>query len=144
MSNWKKRGQAGWVGKKEAKSKGRRERNFSKEEIRDEIKQIEEGDDFRYKGGGKNKDPIARQRYWVDYYERATKEAEARKDNCRWTGFGTYYNRFVEAKRQLEKMIREKKGEKPEKEYCYFCNKCEEPCGREIKLPKETSDSEKI
>ena len=46
--SYKKRGQAGYTGKKEAKSKVSRERNYAKEEIRQELKEMEEGDENDY------------------------------------------------------------------------------------------------
>lgn len=102
--SWKKRGQAGWTGKKEAKSKERRERNYAKGEIRQEMKKIEEGEDYREKAGSKKKNKIASLKHWRDWYLRRAEEAKAKKDNCIWTGFTTYSRRAEEMDKQIEEM----------------------------------------
>lgn len=69
--NWKKRGQKGWLGKKTAKeiSKGR-ERQYAESEIKQQLQEDFEGDDFRYTGGKKKKNEIARLEYSRDLYQR--------------------------------------------------------------------------
>lgn len=102
--SWKKRGKAGWTGKKEAKSKPSVERNFAKDEIRQELKEIEEGDGFRYKAGGKNKNKIASLKYWIDLYERRAIAVKARGLDCRWFGYTRYNNGATEMKKELEEL----------------------------------------
>ena len=46
--NYKKRGRAGSCGKKEAKGKISRERNYAKEEVKQALKELDEGDEYRY------------------------------------------------------------------------------------------------
>ena len=73
--SWKKRGKSGWVGKKTAKenSKGR-EREYGKQEVRQQLQEDFEGDEFRYRGGKKKKNEIARLEYSRDLYQRWANE----------------------------------------------------------------------
>jgi hypothetical protein len=73
--NWKKRGQKGWLGKKTAKevSKGR-ERQYGDQDVKQQLQEDFEGDDFRYTGGKKKKNKLAQLENWRDYYERRKKE----------------------------------------------------------------------
>ena len=103
MSNYRKRGQAGYTGKKEAKSKVSRERNYAKEEIRQELKEMEEGDDFRYNAGGKKKNKIASLRYRIDLY---AKRAKAARESNRHGifGYSWYESSMTEMKEELDEL----------------------------------------
>ena len=103
MSSWKKRGQAGWTGKKEAKSKVSRERNYAKEEIRQELKEIEEGEDFRYKAGGKNKNKIASLKYWIDLWENRAERAKICNPHGMF-GYSWYTSGVKEMKEELAEL----------------------------------------
>ena len=86
MANYKKRGRAGWVGKKEAKGKIHRERNYEKQEIRQALQEIEEGDDYRYLHKAKRvKNEKARLENTIRWYERTIEKYKQRE----WGIFGS-------------------------------------------------------
>jgi len=89
--NWKKRGQAGWNGRKTAKNFSKSiERNYSKKEIKQQLIEDLEGDDYRYKGGGRKRNKRDQFRYYVDYYERCLKTEIIREERARAKG-DTYW-----------------------------------------------------
>lgn len=73
--SWKKRGKKGWTGKKTAKNdtKGR-ERQYADQEIRQQIQEDFEGDDYRYNYHRKKQNEIARLEYSRDLYQRWANE----------------------------------------------------------------------
>ncbi len=83
METYKKRGRSGYAGSKEAKSKIRQERQFSKQEITEELKQHQQGEDFRYKHKSKAtpnpkrrlENQISRCELRVSRWERYSKES---------------------------------------------------------------------
>jgi len=96
--SWKKRGQAGWTGSKTAKetTKGR-ERQYGEKEIKQQLQEDFEGDEFRYTGGKKNKNKVAQLENWLGYYERCQKEG---KD---WL-FGNWESQINKIKKQIEEL----------------------------------------
>ena len=110
--SYKKRGRAGWVGRKEAKSKIRRERNYAKSEIRQELRIVEEGEDFRYKHKSKkiltNKQKIEKRLAWyervLEEWTRPNREAQWKKyDHDSW--FGRYVNSLRDKAKKLKKEL---------------------------------------
>jgi len=109
--SYKKRGKAGWVSGKEAKENIKKERMYSREEIRDIMKEEYEGEDFRYQHQSKKKpnkeEKIIKQLNW--YELTAEKWGRSRFSNIfdsRWFNSG-----IAKCKKQLKK-IRDKKDEK--------------------------------
>lgn len=102
--SYKKRGRAGWTGKKEAKSNPSRERNYAKDEIRQELKQIEEGDDFRYRASNKKKNKIVSLKYWIELYEAKAEKAKIRGDVCKYFGYSGWMDGAKQLKEKLAKL----------------------------------------
>jgi hypothetical protein len=86
--SWKKRGRKGWTGKKTAKNdtKGR-ERQYANQEIRQQIQEDFEGDDFRYNGGKKKKNEIASLEHWRDHWLKRALECEIREEKEKRIGW---------------------------------------------------------
>lgn len=109
--SYKKRGQAGWTGKKEAKRKVRRERNFSKEEIREIEKEMFQGEEYRVRSNSKKeltpKQKIERQlireKSKLDYWERPN--ILGRHNNDGW--ISGIISRYRDSIKKLEKKLEE-------------------------------------
>lgn len=79
MATYKKRGQAGWTGRKEAKSKNYIERNFAKQDIKQALEEIEAGEDYRYLHKAKKaNDPETRLKKNIAWYERVLADYKMR------------------------------------------------------------------
>lgn len=79
--NWKKRGQKGWTGKKYAKNETKgRERQYADQEVKQQIQEVFEGDEFRYNGGRKKKNEIASLEYWRDHWIKRALEYEIKEE----------------------------------------------------------------
>lgn len=101
--SYKKRAKRGWcTSSKEAKEKIYKERQFAKKEIAEAEQQMLEGDDFRYRGGGRTPNKIARLEYWLTLYSRRMEDAKKRDDNCKWFGWSSYKSRYDSTKKELE------------------------------------------
>ena len=108
--SYKKRGRAGWVGKKEAKTKIGRERNYAKKEIRQEIRQLEEGDDFRYRNKPSKKilttkQKIEKELAWyervLEKWSRPNVESQRKKND-----FNGWYSRTLNSYKDKVKKLK--------------------------------------
>lgn len=90
--NWKKRGQKGWTGKKTAKNdtKGR-ERQYAEQEIKQQLQEDFQGDEFRYSGGKKKKNEIASLEFWRDRWNQRALEYQIREEKEKRIGFMSSY-----------------------------------------------------
>jgi hypothetical protein len=84
--NWKKRGQAGWNGRKTAKKLPGIERQYGKTEARQQLQEHFEGDDYRHKGGIRSRSRKGQLQYRVDYYERCLKNEVLKEEKARANG----------------------------------------------------------
>ena len=110
--NWKKRGQAGWTGRKTAKeiSKGS-ERQYGKQEVRQQLQEDFEGDDFRYTHQGKKvKNEQSRLENTIVWYERVIADHKMR-NYVSWCGDGWLESGLKKAKAKWQ----EKFGDKEKK-----------------------------
>lgn len=109
MSNYKKRGQKGWTGKKEAKTKEYRERLYAKKEIEKELKIEECGDSFRekpkpsQKKDKKIKNKIKSLENSLEFWEQRAEEAKGKPD-CKYFGYSWYRSRAEDMKKQIQKL----------------------------------------
>ena len=103
--SWKKRGKKGWTGKKTAKNdtKGR-ERQYADQEIRQQIQEDFEGDDFRYSGGKKNKNKMASLEYWRDRWKQRALEYEIIEEKEKRIGWMSSY-KYKEWANDCQKQI---------------------------------------
>ena len=84
-SNWKKRGQAGWNGRKYAKEVSKhQERQFAKKEIKQELQEKLEGSDYRYKHLSRKGDPERKLRGRIKGIETYIQRWINRKDLTSW------------------------------------------------------------
>lgn len=103
--NWKKRGRKGWTGKKFAKETTKsRERQYGNSEIKQQIQEDLEGDDFRYRGGKKKKNKIAKYQYWADYYRKRAIEEELKEEKGDYCSFLSSYDYKKRAKEYENKI----------------------------------------
>lgn len=100
--SWKNRARAGWVGKKEAKEKIYKERQYTKKVIAEAELEILQGDDFRYNGSKRTPNKIAQLQYWLTLYKRRMEDAKKRDDDCKWFGYSSYKHRYEKQKKELE------------------------------------------
>lgn len=119
--SWKKRGQKGWTGAKTAKelTKGR-ERQYGESEIKQQLQEDFEGDEYRYTSGKRKKNEKARVKYRLAYYEQRLKVEELKRDrarekgeryhDCGWFGLSYYSSSVDRCKKELEEL--ENKEEK--------------------------------
>lgn len=86
--SYKKRGQKGWVGKKEAKSYQKSERQYAKSVVDKELDMIHQGDEFREKHKKKAKKPNeeGRIKKQIAWYERMIPRWE-RASNEKYKGY---------------------------------------------------------
>lgn len=111
-SEYKKRGQAGWNGRKTAKEISKyKERQFSKTEIKQEMQEHLEGDEYRYRH---KKSPTpnekARLEYNLSLYKKWAAAAKARGEMSGWCGYHTYLSDIEKIEKQIEEF--DKKQEK--------------------------------
>lgn len=109
--SYKKRGRAGWTGKKEAKGKIGRERIYAKKEIKQALTEIEAGEEYRYP----HHSPVTPN-------EKARLESQIEKTEHRlnryreWSNSGYMWKSWASrAKSQLDKLknkLKEKFSEK--------------------------------
>jgi len=78
--SWKKRGQAGWTGRKTAKNETKgRERQYGEQEVRQQLQEDFEGDEFRYTYQGKKvKNEQSRLENTIAWYERVLADYKMR------------------------------------------------------------------
>ena len=113
MATYKKRGRAGYVGKKEAKDKISRERNYAKKEIRQELKEIEEGDDFRYKHKAKKVlTPEQKLEKNINWYQMIIEQWERPNRKAGWMSDGWISGIIHRYKEKLKKLKKEKDEKK--------------------------------
>jgi hypothetical protein len=110
--SYKKRSRSGYsTGKRYKKHSNRTERQYEKDEIRQQMTEITQGDEYREKGGGRNPNYIARQEYNISVYERWMIHAKSYRE--RW-GRDSYFSvakckAWIEkAKKKIEKLRGEK------------------------------------
>lgn len=113
--NWKKRGRKGWLGSKTAKevSKGR-ERQYANKDIKQQLQEDFEGDDFRYNGGKRKRNRKAQIENWISYYQRRLLEEDLKQErarakgeryiDCGWFGPSYYRSRIEEYQKELKKI----------------------------------------
>lgn len=122
MKSYKKRARARWeTGKHAKESANSSERIYSKKELNDEMREVLEGDNFRYKGKSKKKltaeQKIKKQLKWyesrLEYWERPNIQ---NRDSCflRDNLISSYKDSVKKMTKQLEE-IKKKKDEKEEK-----------------------------
>ena len=113
--NWKKRGRKGWTGKKYAKNETKgSEREYGKQEVRQQLQEDFEGDNFRYTGGKKKRNLIARRKNWIKWYQRRIQEEELREERAKakgesyrsWSYFSTSHcrSRIEELEKEIEEL----------------------------------------
>lgn len=103
--SWKKRGQKGYTGKKTAKeiTKGR-ERQYGEQEIRQQLQEELEGDDYRYYGGKKKTNRIAKHEYWRDRYKKRALEQELKEERGQGCSYLSSYKYKKWAEEEQEKI----------------------------------------
>jgi len=102
-NNYKKRGRAGWVGKKEAKDKEYRERLYAKKEISNEMKMLEQGEEFKEKTRKRKKNKIASLKYWIGRYEKRAGIAKSENYHGMF-GYSWYESMLKNYKKELAEL----------------------------------------
>lgn len=105
--DWKKRGRKGWTGKKFAKNETKgRERQYGDSEAKQQLQEDFEGDEFRYKGGKKKKNPIASLEYRLDWYKKTALESELREEKYgrSRTSSGYWKKRAKEIEKEIDEL----------------------------------------
>ncbi len=111
MNAYRKRGRSGWsAGKKYKESANRSERQHEKAEIRQEVEQHTQGEDYKdkYKKPARKKNDQARAESLINWYKQAL---------CKRSGFahlrsGPWGSRLRSELEKLKKKYKEKYGEK--------------------------------
>jgi len=107
MSNasYKKRARAGYCcSSKTFKERIYKERQAAKKEIAQAELEMIQGDEFRYKAGGHNKNKIAVLQHRLRRSERRAIDAKERGDTCRWFGWYGAEEDCKRIRKQLEEL----------------------------------------
>lgn len=103
---YRKRAKGGWnAGKAYKKESNRSERQFSKDEIKDELQEILEGEDFRYPHYSKTTNELEKTKYEIKSLEHRI---------VKWTRFvkdrltNNFFNNYLNSLRHSLKKTKEK------------------------------------